>query len=124
MSEMDTLLSGFEIVDSDSVPSVTLDKQLRFYINTSARRLLSAKPYKRMALAYNPQEKSIAFIMNVPPSMTNAATSNYNVDKRYYMPAKHFARRYGFSEHNAPYTFVYDNGSSDGRVFIFRLAEA
>src|SRR5690625_4342177 len=64
MSE--SLLTGFEIVASDSVPSITLDNQRRFYINTSARRLMDVKPYERLALAYHPEMKAVAIVRAAP----------------------------------------------------------
>jgi len=121
------MLEGFEIVASDSVPSITLDNQRRFYINTSARRLMDVKPYERLALAYNPQEKAIAIVkpQATAPSERESAelsTSNYSIDKRYYMGARHFAERYGYPPEEAPYHFVYERGASDGSAFVFRLA--
>lgn len=121
--QITNLLSGFEIVPSDSVPYITLDRHKRFYINTSARRLLDAEPYKRMALAYNPETKSIAFIMDAPADVFDISISNYNIDKRYYMPARHFFKQYGFAEEETPYAFYYDRGLSDGSVLIFKLRQ-
>src|SRR5690625_1325660 len=119
-------LSDFQIVPSDGVPSITLDNQRRFYVNTTARRLMNVRPYDRLAIAYRAEDKSLAV---VKPSAglsaietADIATSNYAVDKRYYMSARHFARSYAFEPEEAPFTFVYDRGASDGSVFIFRLA--
>ena len=127
------MLEGFEIVASDSVPSITLDNQRRFYINTSARRLMDVKPYERLALAYHPEMKAVAIVRAAPSAYEKAtselsnpaelSTSNYSIDKRYYMSARHFARNYGYPPEEAPYYFVYERGASDGSVFIFRLAE-
>lgn len=117
------LLSGFEIVASDSVPYITLDSHRRFYINRSAQRLLNAEPYKRMALAYNPETNSIAFIMDLSIDIFDISLSIYTIDKRYYMPARNFYKQYGYSEQDAPYYFDYDRGNSDGSVFIFKLRE-
>lgn len=122
----ESLLTGFEIVASDNVPAITLDNQRRFYINTSARRLMGVSPYERLAIAYNPTDRHLAVIR--PTAGLSAresaelATSNYTIDKRYYMSARHFTREYGYDEWDAPYTFVYDRGASDGSVFIFRLS--
>lgn len=122
------LLDGFEIVASDSVPSITLDKQRRFYLNTSARRLMGVEPYGRLSLAYNADIKAIAIIRPnaVLPSHESSEllTSVYSIDKRYYMSARHFASNYGYPSEQAPYMFDYDRGSSDGNVFIFRLRRA
>src|SRR5699024_7108269 len=43
-------LSDFDIVASDAIPAITLDRQRRFYINVSARRLLGINPYQRMSV--------------------------------------------------------------------------
>lgn len=123
--DMKNLPSGFEIVASDSVPSITLDKQRRFYLNTSARRLIGVKPYERLALAYSPAARKIAIIRpGIVPSgkeHSELATSNYSIDKRFYMSARHFSRRYAFDPAEAPYSFAYEQGDPGGAVFIFRL---
>ena len=116
----DSILEGFEIVPSDSVPYITLDNQRRFYLNASARRLMDVKPYERLALAYNSIDRAIA-VLRPNENGEDYALSNYNVDKRYYMSARHFARNYGYPPEDAPYSFVYDRGASDGSAFIFRL---
>lgn len=121
----DSLLSGFEIVASDGVPTITLDNQRRFYVNAYARRLMGVIPYDRMVIAYNPSDKRLA-IVSPRASINEAlnaelATSNYNVDKRYYMSARYFANKYGYSPDGAPYYFDYDYGSADGSVFVFKL---
>ena len=116
----DSILEGFEIVPSDSVPYITLDNQRRFYLNASARRLMDVKPYERLALAYNSIDRAIA-VLRPNENGEDYALSNYNVDKRYYMSARHFSKQYGYDSDKAPYTFVYDRGASDGSAFIFRL---
>lgn len=120
---LNEFLEGFEIVASDSVPSITLDKHHRLYINTSARRLMNVKPYDRLSVAYNSESKSLAIVKpNVLGSdISEMYTSNYNIDKRYYMSARHFAKTYGYDKVNAPYTFVYERGHSEGSVFVFKL---
>jgi len=118
----DSILEGFEIVPSDSVPYITLDSQRRFYLNASARRLMDVKPYERLALAYNSIDRAIA-VLRPNESGEDFALSNYNVDKRYYMSARHFSKQYGYDADKAPYTFVYDRGASDGSAFIFRLVQ-
>lgn len=115
------VLSGFEVVESDSVPFITLDRFKRFYINTSARRLLNAKPYKRMALAYNPTEQAIAILTDPDALPINTTTSNYNVDKRFYMSARHFCNKYAFDAGGAPYFFDYNKSDESGSVFVFKL---
>jgi len=114
-----TLLSGFEFVPSDAIPSITLDNQRRFYLNTSARRLIDAKPYDRYAIAYSSEDKALAIVKG--STHRDASTSVYNVDKRYYMSARYFSKQYGYKPSEAPFTFVYERGASDGSVFIFRL---
>jgi len=122
---LNEFLEGFEIVASDSVPSITLDKHRRLYINTSARRLMNVKPYDRLSVAYNSESKSLAIVRpnELWYDIPEFYTSNYNIDRRYYMSARHFAKNYGYSRDGAPYTFVYDSGSSDGSVFVFSLDE-
>src|SRR5690625_5131628 len=121
----ESLLNGFQFVPSDGVPSITLDNQRRFYINTSARRLLGIKPYQRLAIAYNPEKEELAIVKAVSEGEIEAkeapalATSAYNVDKRYYMSARHFANEFDYEPESAPYTFVYERGASDGSVFVF-----
>jgi len=119
------LLEGFEIVESDAIPTLTLDNQRRFYINTSARRLMDIKPYAKLSLAYRADDKSIAILKEGAGAyIADSATSVYSVDKRYYMSARRFCEKYGYYATQAPYHFVYERGSSDGRAFIFRLQSA
>src|SRR5699024_432232 len=93
-------LSDFDIVASDAIPAITLDRQRRFYINVSARRLLGINPYQRMSVAYSPDKRLLAVIRpNVdatPAERAALTTSSYNVTARYYMSARLFAREYGF----------------------------
>src|SRR5690606_33422013 len=113
------ILAGFEFVPSDGVPFITLDNQRRFYLNSSARKLIGVKPYDRVSIAYKPTEQALAIVKN--SSDLHAEISQYFVDKRYYMSARKFATTYAYAPEQAPYEFVYDRGSSDGNVFIFRL---
>src|SRR5690625_1234800 len=116
------LLEGFEIVESDAIPTLTLDNQRRFYINTSARRLMDIKPYAKLSLAYRADAKSIAILKEGAGAyIADSATSVYSVDKRYYMSARRFCEKYGYDVGQAPYHFVYERGSSDGRAFVLRL---
>lgn len=126
-STLSGILDGFVIVESDGLPVITLDNQSRFYINATARRLMSVKPYERLAIAYNADTHSLAIIR---PSasmsdveMAHVSTSNYNVDKRYYMSARHFAREYRYVSSSLPVHFVYERGTSDGNTFVFTLRE-
>ena len=113
------MLEGFEFVPSDGVPFITLDKQRRFYVNKSARKLLGINPYGRIAIAYNSSEKALAIVKDSRDS--HAEMSVYAVDRRYYMSARRFASTYAYAAEDAPYEFLYDRGSSDGNIFIFRL---
>ncbi len=115
------MLEGFEFVPSDGVPYITLDNQRRFYVNKSARKLLGIKPYGRVSIAYNSSEKSLAIVKD--SADVHADMSVYTSDKRYYMSARKFAEIYAYPPEQAPYEFVYDRGSSDGNIFIFRLKE-
>lgn len=118
------LLSGFEFVPSDGAPFITLDKQRRFYLNATTRKLLDIKPYHRLSIAYNPAEKALAIVKpsaHLINADVHASTAQYVVDKRYYLSARRFAKDYAYSMESAPYEFAYDRGSSDGNVFIFRL---
>ena len=126
VSELKELLSEFEVVASDAVPTVSLDRQRRFYINTSLRRLLGVKPYERLAIAYNVEERELAIIR---PSIgldsvidDELLASVYTIDKRYYMSARHFAKRYGYTPAKAPYFFEYKRSISN-LAFVFRLNE-
>src|SRR5699024_7699628 len=114
MSE--SLLNGFEIVASDGVPAITLDNQRRFYLNSNARSLTGVSPYERLAIDCNPTVSRLAIVKPTAglgaKEASEFATSNYAVDKRYYMSARHFARTYAFEPSEAPFTFVYDRGSS------------
>ena len=121
MSEITSLLAGFEFVESDGVPFITLDKERRFYLNASARKLIGVKPHDRVAVAFSIAEQSLAIVKPGAVDDLHAEISQYFVDKRYYMSARRFARRYVFAAEQGPYEFVYDRGSSDGTIFIFRL---
>lgn len=119
-----SLLAGFEFVPADGVPFITLDRQRRFYLNATTRKLLALKPYQRVSIAYNPADKSIAIVKPGAKLIDNlhANLAQYVVDKRYYLSARRFAKDYAYEPSNAPYEFTYDRGSSDGNIFIFRLA--
>src|SRR5690625_356482 len=119
------VLEWFEIVESDSIPTLPLDNQRRFYINTSARRLMDIMPYAKLSLAYRADDKSIAILKDGAGAyIADSATSVYSVDKRYYMSARRFCEQYGYYASQAPYHFAYERGSSDGQASIFRLQSA
>lgn len=124
-SELTDFLKGFEFVESDGLPVITLDKHHRFYINTTARRLMNVKPYDRLSVAYNSTNKTIAIIKShvelTSTASAHAATSVYNVDRRYYLHARHFTREYGYDKKETPSHFVYERGVSSGVAFAFRL---
>ena len=115
------LLDGFEFVESDGAPFITLDSQRRFYLNATTRRLLDVDRYDRLAIAYNPIMQALAIVKPGVVDDMHADLAQYNVDKRYYLSARRFVAKYPFPPEGAPYTFYYDRGSSDGKVFIFRL---
>lgn len=117
-----SMLAGFEFVESDGIPFVTLDRHRRFYLNVTTRRLIGIKAHMRVALAYNADESSLAIVKpDAVADDVHASVSHYFVDKRYYLSARKFIERYAFPIEQAPFLFVYDRGSSDGSVFIFRL---
>jgi len=124
---MSAILEGFEFVPADSVASLTLDNQMRIYINATARRLLDIKPYDRIAVAYRPDERELALVKSLSSAgqqaMAEYHTSNFAVDKRFYLHTRVLARLYGFKQSGAPYRFEYSRGASDGSAFIFRLAD-
>lgn len=127
MPNINTLLSDFEIVPSDAIPYISLDNQRRFYVNSSARRLMGVKPYQRLIIGYNPSENALAVIKDgttlSDKARALAHTSRYNVDKRYYMSARYFVKKYAFDMRQAPFFFDYEHGTSDGTIFIFKLRE-
>ena len=117
-----SILEGFEFVPAESVPSITLDNQLRIYLNATARKLLGLKPYDRIALAYRPESSEIAIVKEYAgEAEAEYQTSNFVVDKRYYLHTRVLARLYGFKPKDAPFHFEYSRGASDGSVFVFRL---
>ena len=118
------ILEGFEIVPAKNAPAIRFDDQYRLYINVSAQRLLNVKPYDKLSLAYRPDTQEIALIKSGThlggKLQTELSTSIFPVDKRYYLHVKSFAKIYGLDEKDAPITFVYDRGASDGNIFIFK----
>lgn len=120
--EYSDMLDGFEFVPADGAPFITLDNQRRFYINRTARKLLGVKPYDRLAVAFRADNKALAIVKPGVIDDIHADLAQYVIDKRYYMSAKRFVKQHPFPIEEAPYKFAYDRGSSDGKVFIFRLA--
>lgn len=119
--ETTDMLDGFEYVPADGTPFITLDKQRRFYLNTTARKLIVVKPYDRLVIRYNPVEKALAIVKPEIENNMHAAVATYFVDKRFYMSARRFANEYGYTPELGPYEFIYERGSEDGNIFIFRL---
>lgn len=120
------LLSGFQFVESDGAPFITLDKQRRFYLNSSARKLVDVKPYDVVSIAYNAETKSVAIVKGGQQT-AERSTSVYPIDKRYYLSARHFSNTHGYPPEGAPYYFEYVKGSAEGpaasSVFIFKLRQ-
>lgn len=120
--EAKSLLEGFSFVESDGRPSITLDKSRRFYLNTAAQKLLRAKPFYTMSISYNVIDRALAVITNSDLAINDEVhTSWYNVDKRFYMSARHFANEYAFNPENAPFHFDYTKGSDKSGIFIFKM---
>ena len=120
-AELTTLLAGFEPVPSDGLPFITLDSQRRFYLNAATRKFIGIAPYERVALLYNEGSRAIAILRG--KAADGQTVSAYHVDKRYYMSARKFVEQFRFKIADAPFTFVYDRGSSEGEAFIFRLVD-
>lgn len=117
---LDSLLDGFETVPSDSAPFITLDKQRRFYLNASLRKLIDVKSYDRVSIAYNPETRSLAILTG--ESAEAIPASSYFVDKRYYMSARRFCAEYRYTPDSAPYTFEFQRAGSVAGVYLFTLA--
>ena len=75
----------------------------------------------RLVALFNSFDKALAIVKESKDS--HAEMSVYAVDKRYYMSERKFADIYAYPPEQAPYVFVYERGSSDGNIFIFRLKE-
>lgn len=123
-TQYDDLLEGFEIVPAVDMPALTLDKFYRLYINRSARRMISVKPYDVISLAYRRNPEEIALIKAgdrfSPQLSSELSASVFPLDKRHYLHVKVFARLYNVKVGNEPIKYVYDRGASDGRLFVFR----
>lgn len=119
----DDLLKDFDFVPADGAPFITLDNQRRFYLNSTTRKLLGVKPYDRLAIGFRVADKALAVVKPGVIDDIHAELAQYVVDRRYYLSARNFVKRYPFPVEEAPYKFAYDRGSSDGKVFIFRLTK-
>lgn len=119
MESINSFLQGFEFIESDRLPIISLDKFGRFNVNMAARRLLGVKPYDTLVIGYNAKNEEIAVIPSkYANGLPGASFSKYAMDKRYYMSARALAKNYKLiGQHHL---FVYDRGMSDGSAFIFR----
>ena len=121
-TSLNDFLDGFEFIEADRLPTVTLDKNGRFNPNVAARRLLAIEPFETVTIGYNPLTKEVAFIpYTYAQSVEGAGLSSYNVDKRYYMSARAFAKNYGYAGKTSHFDYV--RGMSNGEAFVFRLRE-
>lgn len=118
MDDYKSILRGFEMVTLKTAPFITLDKQQRLYLSAGTRRITGIKPYDRIHIAYNAEDKALAIIRD--KTQIGRHLSAYTVDRRYYVRAVLFAQTYGFSN-NVPYVFLYEKSSEDKNVHIFRL---
>jgi len=120
MKDLNEFLADFEFIEADRLPSVTLDKNGRFNPNVAARRLMAVEPGETVIIGYNPLTSEIAIIPYTYADQVNGASlSRYNVDKRYYMSARAFAKNYGYSGKTSHFDYV--RGTADGEALIFRL---
>lgn len=120
MKDLNEFLADFEFIEADRLPSVTLDKNGRFNPNVAARRLIGIEPNNTVAIGYNPFNYEIViipskFAVNLP----EARLSFYNVDQRYYLSARAFAKNYNFI--GRVHHFDYVRGMSSGEAFVFKL---
>lgn len=122
MNKINEFLSDFEFIESDRLPTVTLDKSGRFNPNVSARNLIGITPFMTVTVGYNATTQEIAFIPHEYANyVKGAASARYNVDRRYYMSARAFAKNYGF--YGKTVRFDYVRGMSGGEVFVFKLRD-
>ena len=121
LAAIDPLLAGFESVPSDGIPFITLDKQKRFYLNATLRKLIGIKAHDRVSLAYNPAEHTLAILMGDAASAV--AATNYFVDMRHYMSARRFCAEYRYDIDLAPFTFELQRSGTAAGVFLFKLTD-
>lgn len=116
---LDKELGGYTFIPADGTPFITLDKQRRFYFNTSLRKMFGLHAYSKVAIGYSPDTKSIAIITKdvgaVPPNYT------YVLDKRCYASARRFVSEFRINVKDEPLTYVFERNTSVDGVFIFRL---
>lgn len=113
-------LDGFEFIEADRLPTVTLDKNGRFNPNVAARRLIGIEPNNTVAIGYNPFNYEIAIIPSkYAVNLPEARLSFYNVDQRYYMSARAFAKNYNFIGRVRHFDYV--RGMSGGEVYVFKM---
>lgn len=120
MKDLNEFLADFEFIEADRLPSVTLDKSGRFNPNVAARRLIGIKPNDTVAIGYNPINYEIAFIPSrFAVELEQASLSFYNVDQRYYMSARAFAKNYNFLGQARHFDYV--RGMSGGEAYVFKM---
>lgn len=120
LADIDPLLAGFETVPSDGLPFITIDKQRRFYLNATLRKMVDIKAYDRVSLAYNPVEKTLAILTGDAASAI--ASTNYLVNGRHYMSAIRFCNDYQYDVMKAPYAFEFQRAGSVAGIYLFKLA--
>lgn len=112
-------IKDFEFIEGDSVPEITLDKNGRFYLSATARKLIpDSTPYSTLVIGYNAEHKALV-VMPSKYAPTQARIATYRIDARHYMSARAFAKEYGF--YGKRVVFRYERGMSDGSAFIFKL---
>lgn len=119
MSDLKSKLEGFEFIESDILPFISLDKIGRFHVNKNARRLLGVDTYDVVVLAYHGKNNELAVIPErFAEEIPGASFAKYTIDKRNYMSAKALANEYNLlGEHH---TFYYDRSTKDGSLFVFK----
>lgn len=118
---LDPMLDGFESVPADAQPFITLDKQKRFYLNATLRKLIGIKAHDRIAIAYDPANFTIAILTGAAAS--NFTATSYFVDKRHYMSARRFCAEFRYDIDKAPYTFLFQRAGTTDGVYMFKLAK-
>lgn len=114
-------LEGFSFIPSDGVPFITLDKQRRFYFNSSTRKMFGLRAYSQIAIGYNSDTRSLAVVTKnadrLPPNFI------YMLDKRCYASARRFVSEYRIDVSEEPLTYMFERSTSVDGVYIFRLDE-
>ena len=119
MSNLEKHLDGFEFIESDLLPFISLDKLGRFHVNKNARRLLGVNTYDVVVLAYHGKNNELAVIPErFTEELPGASFAKYTIDKRNYMSAKALAKEFNLlGEHHV---FYYDRSAKDGSLFVFK----